>query len=87
MAKKSRATLWTNKILDQNRCRLVAAVVTSLDLFFFSSEAQGDPLLKSKRLDLGAEPPVQNFVEYSSLPRVQNTCIKTSTFRKSRHEN
>ena len=35
MAKKSRATLWTNKILDQNRCRLVAAVVTSLDLFFF----------------------------------------------------
>ena len=43
MAKKSRATLWTNKILDQNRCRLVAAVVTSLDLvfFFFSSKAQG----------------------------------------------
>ena len=35
MAKKSRATLWTNKILDQNRCQLVAAVVTSLDLFFF----------------------------------------------------
>ena len=42
MAKKSRATLWTNKISDQNRCRLVAAVVTSLE-FFFSSKAQGDP--------------------------------------------
>ena len=56
MAKKSRATLWTNKILDQNRCRLVAAVVISLD-FFFSTKAQGDPILKSQRLDLGAEPP------------------------------
>ena len=33
MAKKSRSTLWTNKILDQNRCRLVAAVVISLDFF------------------------------------------------------
>ena len=43
MAKKSRAILCTNEILDQNRCRLVAAVVTSLDLFFFSSKAQGDP--------------------------------------------
>ena len=59
MAKKSRATLWTNTILDQNRCRLVAAVVTSLELFFFFRvpKPRGDPLLKSKRLDLGAEPP------------------------------
>ena len=57
MAKKSRVTLRTKKILDQNRCRLVAAVVTSLDLFFYSPKTQGDPLLKSKRLDLGAEPP------------------------------
>ena len=40
MAKKSRATLWTNTILDQNRCRLVAAVVTSLELFFFFLEFQ-----------------------------------------------
>ena len=60
MAKKSRATLWTNKTLDQNRCRLVAVVVTSLE-FFFSSKAQGNPLLKSKRLDLGAEPPRINL--------------------------
>ena len=44
MAKKSRATLCTNKILDHNRCRLVAAVVISLDFFFFSTKAQGDPL-------------------------------------------
>ena len=40
MAKKSRSTS-TNKILDQNRCRLVAAVVISLD-FFFSTKAQVD---------------------------------------------
>ena len=75
MAKKSRATLWTNKILHQNRCRLVATVVISLDLFFFSSKAQGDPLLKSKRLDLGAEPPRIKLCWVVLLPRVQNTCI------------
>ena len=76
MAKKSRATLWTTKILDQTRCRLVAAVVISLDLFFFfSSKVQGDPLLKSKRLDLGAEPPRIKLCWVLLLPRVQNTCI------------